>query len=71
MRVMPDRFSAMPWNGVSYIGNIARMSWNLLPCVQAPVPFQACSATPMVTMPISTSRRWTRMMFWFGPCVVR
>ena len=25
----------------------------------------------MVTMPSSTSRRLTRMMFWFGPWVVR
>ena len=67
--LMPALSSAMKWNGVSYIGKVARMFWYFLPLVQSPVPFQACSATPMVVMPRSILRSSVRMMFWFGPCV--
>ena len=69
--LMPLFCSDTKWNIVSYIGKMARMLWNLRPCVHAPSPFQACSATPIVVMPRSTCLVSTRMMLWFGPSVWR
>ena len=47
--------SATKWNGVSYIGNSARISRYCLPFVQSPEPFHACKATPIVTNPSCAS----------------
>ena len=61
----------MKWNGVSYIGNIARMARYCLPPVQSPVPFHPCWATPMVTKPTWASPASISLMFSAGPSVGR
>ena len=68
---MPDSSSARKWIGVSYIGNITRMDWNFRPCVQSPLPFQACSPLPVVMNPIWISPFSRSVMFSFGPSVGR
>ena len=59
----------MKWKGVSYMGKIARIARSCWPSVQAPVPFQACWATPMVTKPTCAAPLSISSMFSLGPFV--
>ena len=66
--LMPLDCSVTKWNGVSYIGKTARMLRICPFDLAQSVPFQACSAGPIVVMPSSAFLPLISIRFDTGPC---
>ena len=65
----PSSSNTRNWNGVSYMGKIARIDRAGFLPAHVSDPFHACSAIPVVTKPILASPASSSSMFCAGPSV--